>query len=249
MLQSELFSESTRAVSGSGLLSKQNSTMIRADLASGQLLARQETMVAYQGNVRFEHEGMSFDSAGLKKLVKQAVTGEGLNLVRVQGHGEVFFADQASDVHVIDIENDRLSINARNILAFSDTLSWDIEMVRSDDVVAGGLCNTMLSGSGQVAIGTHGYPVVLEVGQVPTYADPDAVVCWSAGLNLSFQASMSFRSLIGHRSAGTGQLAFTGNGMVLVQPAEHLRHDGNRSQTAQEQRQSSPVGGSGGFRG
>lgn len=249
MLHSELFSETTQEVRGSGLLSKQNSKMVKADLGSGQLLARQGAMVAYQGNVSFEHEGMSFDGAGLKKLVKKALTGEGLTLMRVQGDGEVFFADNASDVHIIDIENDRLSVNGMNILAFSDTLSWDIEMVRSGAAVSGGLFNTILAGSGQAAVVTHGSPVALEVGQVPTYADPDAVVCWSAGLKVSYQASMSFKSLIGRSSGETGQLAFSGNGMVLVQPAENMRYGGNRDQAAQEQQQSSPLGGLGRFLG
>lgn len=39
----------------------------------------------------------SFDGAGLKKFVKRALTGEGLDLMRVSGEGEVLFADMTYD--------------------------------------------------------------------------------------------------------------------------------------------------------
>lgn len=40
-----------------------------------------------------------------------------------------------------------------------------------------GLFNCVFSGQGRIAITTKGTPVVLQVDQ-PTYADPQAAVCW-----------------------------------------------------------------------
>lgn len=246
MLNSDLFGQQAAEVSGQGLLAKQNSKMIKASLAGGELFARQGTMVVYQGDARFEHEGVSFDGAGLKKLVKKALTGEGLELMRVTGNGEVFFADMAADVHIIELDNDKLSVNGMNILAFSASLAWDIEMIRSAGMVAGGLFNTTLSGSGQVAVATQGAPVALDVGSAPTYADPDAVVCWSAGLRLDVQSSMTFKDLFGRGSGEGAQLSFTGQGMVVVQPAENMRYGGQSQQSGQQQQQeSSPLSGLG----
>ncbi len=247
MLHSDLFNQEAAEIDSQHLLAKQNSKMVKATLSSGDLLARQGAMVAYQGNAHFEHEGVSFDAAGLKKFVKKALTGEGLDLMRVSGDGEVFFADMASDVHIIELEGDKLSVNGMNILAFSADLQWDIELIRSSGVVSGGLFNTTLSGSGQVAVATHGSPVALDVGTTPTYADPDAVVCWSAGLSLSYQSSMTFKDLIGRGSGEAGQLAFSGEGMVVVQPAENMRYGGQRQQSGEQQQESSPLGGLGKF--
>lgn len=247
MLHSDLFGQEATEINSEHLLAKQNSKMVKASLGAGELLARQGAMVAYQGNANFEHEGASFDAAGLKKFVKKALTGEGLDLMRVSGDGDVFFADMASDVHIIELEGDKLSVNGMNILAFSAGLEWDIELIRSGGAMSGGLFNTTLSGSGQVAVATHGSPVALNVGSAPTYSDPDAVVCWSAGLQISYESSMTFKDLIGRSSGESGQLAFSGQGMVVVQPAENMRYGGQSQQSGNEQQESSPLGGLGKF--
>ena len=50
--------------------------------------------------------------------------------MRVRGQGDVFLAENAADVHLIDLEpGDALSINGSNVLAFDSTLSYDIKMV------------------------------------------------------------------------------------------------------------------------
>lgn len=236
-MQSTLFAEENLEVSSSGLFTKQNSKMLKADLANGDVLARQGTMVANQGDANFEHEGAGLNKGGLKKMLKKAVTGEGLTLMRVSGAGEVFFGQMAADIHVIDLENDRLSINGMNILGFTDTLEWDIEFIKGAGIIAGGLFNTTLTGTGQVAVITEGKPVVLETAQAPTYVDPDAAVCWSAGLSISVQTSMSMKSLIGRGSGESAQLAFTGQGMVVVQPAENMRFGGEQQGSNSGQQQ------------
>lgn len=47
-------------------------------------------MVAYQGDVRFEHGG-----GGIGRFFKKAVTGEGAQLMTAAGTGEIFLALQA----------------------------------------------------------------------------------------------------------------------------------------------------------
>lgn len=229
MMRSTLFEQQNLEVSSDALFTKQNSKMLKADLRFGQVMARQGAMVAYQGNAKFEHGG----SGGLKGMLKKAATGEGLPLMRVSGNAEVFFAQQAGDVHVIDLDSDSLSVNGMNILAFSDSLRWDIQRVRGAGMVAGGLFNTTLSGTGQVAVVTDGSPLVLTTEDAPTYVDPDAAVCWSAGLQISVQASVTFQSLIGRGSGEAAQLAFTGSGFVIVQPSENMRFGGEQQESGQ----------------
>ena len=51
--------------------------------SSGETIqAKLGSMVAYQGDVKFEHAG----SGGLKRMAKKAVTGEGAELMKVSGH-------------------------------------------------------------------------------------------------------------------------------------------------------------------
>ena len=66
-------------------------------------------MVAYQGDVSFEHAG----SGGMGRMLKKAVTGEGTRLMKMTGSGEVFLADLAQDIHLLQLENDKITVNGR----------------------------------------------------------------------------------------------------------------------------------------
>src|SRR5947208_5801182 len=92
----------------------QNSKLLKVRLEEITIQAKLGSMVAYQGEVKFEHAG----SGGLSRMVKKAVTGEGTKLMRMSGTGEVFLADRAQDIHLIKLENDGMTCNGRNVLAF-----------------------------------------------------------------------------------------------------------------------------------
>src|SRR5690606_35129127 len=116
------------------------------------------------------------------KFLKKALTGEGLPLMQCSGQGDVFLANLAYDVHVLQLSNSGLSVSGKNVLAFSSSLEWNVERVKGASIAAGGLFNTTLRGSGWVAITTDGPPVVLNAAEAPTFADTDAIVAWSAHL-------------------------------------------------------------------
>jgi uncharacterized protein (AIM24 family) len=87
-------------------------------------------------------------------------------------------------------------------------------------MMGGGLFNTKLEGTGWVAVVTDGPPVRLDVGEAPTFADAQAAVAWSAGVTSSLKTDIKMKSLIGLGSGETFQMAFGGQGWVLVQPSE-----------------------------
>ena len=87
--------------------------------------AKRGSMVAYQGDVKFEHAG----SGGMGRMLKKAVTGEGTTLMKMSGTGEVFLADTAQDIHLIYLENDSITVNGPNLLAFDADIDWDIQRV------------------------------------------------------------------------------------------------------------------------
>ncbi|MGV0745548.1 AIM24 family protein [Mycolicibacterium sp. XJ870] len=197
-------------------IANQNKKMLRVRLGE-PFMARQGSMVAYQGNVDFAFEG-----GGASKFIKKALTGEGLPLMRCQGQGDVFLADQACDVHMLQLSNAGLSISGKNVLAFSSSLDWNIERVRGGSIATGGLFNTTLRGTGWVALTTDGPPVVLNAAEAPTFADTNAVVAWSAHLQTQLKTSFKASALIGRGSGEALQVAFHGNGFVIVQPSEGL---------------------------
>ncbi len=205
---------------------RQNSKMLKIELAAGGVQALRGSMVAYQGDVSFENKG----SGGLGKLVKKATTGEGVDLMYAQGTGELFLADEAHDIHILYLENDRISVNGKNVLAFSDSIQHDIQRIGGGmaGALAGGLYNTTLSGTGYVAVTTDGPPVMLDVGSAPTFGDAQAVVMWSGGVQMQLKKDTTggLKSMVRGGSGETVQMAFSGQGFVLVQPSEGPRYIG-----------------------
>ena len=197
-------------------IANQNAKLLRVRLGE-PFMARQGSMVAYQGNVDFAYEG-----SGASKFIKKALTGEGLPLMRCSGQGDVFLAERAFDVHLLNLDNSGLSISGKNVLAFSSSLDWNVERVRGGSMVAGGLFNTTLRGTGWVALITDGAPVVLNAAEAPTFADTNAIVAWSANLQTQLKTSFKAGALIGRGSGEAMQVSFYGNGFVIVQPSEGI---------------------------
>src|SRR3954454_4974065 len=211
----------------------QNSKLLKVRLEAVTVQAKLGSMVAYQGDVTFEHAG----SGGLGRMLKKAVTGEGAQLMKVTGHGEVFLADQAQDIHLIYLEDDMITVNGRNLLAFDAGIDWDIRRVEgASSMMGGGLFNMALQGTGWVAILSDGPPVLLNVASAPTFADAEAAITWSSGVSTGIRTDFKMKNLIGRSSGESIQMAFSGQGCVLVQPSE------GRVQIVQQQGSSGGLG-------
>jgi uncharacterized protein (AIM24 family) len=209
--------EQYREVETGQAFTVQNPRLLKIELSETTVMARNGAMVAYQGDVRFEHKG-----GGLGRLLKKAATGESLKLMQAAGSGELFLAHQAMLVHVLHLQNDALTVNGANILAFEAGIDWDITRVKGGTagMLAGGLFNVGLHGTGFVALLSDGEPLRLDVAEAPTFADPSAAIAWSGGVTTNLKADMQAKSLIGLGSGESFQLGFSGQGWVLVQPSE-----------------------------
>ena len=195
----------------------QNSKLLKVRLDQVSIDAKLGSMVAYQGEVSFEHAG----SGGMSRLIKKAVTGEGTSLMKMSGSGEVFLADQAQEIHLIKLENDAITCNGSNLLAFDAGIDWDIKKVEGASAFMGsGLFNTHLQGSGWVAILSDGPPVLLNTADAPTFVDPQAAITWSSGLQTGIKTDVKLKNFIGRGSGESIQMSFQGTGWVLVQPSE-----------------------------
>jgi uncharacterized protein (AIM24 family) len=197
--------------------SLQNPRLLKVELADVTIQARRGSMVAYQGDVKFEHAG----SGGVGRLLKKVATGENLRLMKVFGSGEVFLADHAQHVHLIKLDSESITVNTPNLLAFDAGIEWDIKKVEGGSgMLAGGLFNVVLSGSGTVALVSDGPPLLLEVEGGETYADPQAAITWSSGLRTAIKTDVGFKTLTGRASGETIQMSFSGDGWLLIQPSE-----------------------------
>jgi uncharacterized protein (AIM24 family) len=197
-------------------MSLQNAKSVKYAV-NGEMHARQGAMIAYRGNLQFERKGQ-----GIGGMLKRAVTGEGLALMAVRGQGEAWFAHEANNCFIVDIEQgDSLTINGRNVLCFDATLSYEIKTVKGAGMTGGGLFNSVFAGYGKLAVICEGSPIVIPVtGAQPVYVDTDAIVGWSTHLQTSLHRSQSVGSMIRGGSGEAVQLMLQGEGFVIVRPSE-----------------------------
>ncbi len=226
--------EQFKEVTPQGRFTLQNSSMLKVRLEGDEVQALLGSMVAYQGDVKFEHK-----SGGLGRFVKKALTGEGVQMMTANGRGDLFLTQDKRKIMLIDLDNERMTVNGQNILAFEPGIDWDIQRVEGAGRMAGGMFNVVLQGSGKVAVTSDGDPVLLDTS-TPTYADPDCAVAWSGGVRTNIKADVSFKTLIGRGSGESFQISFQGAGWVLIQSSE-----GAKQQPAEAAQNNSPVKGLG----
>lgn len=220
-MKSELFASQNMAQPATAPgMSLQNAKSVKY-VVNGEMHARQGSMIAFRGNLQFERKGQ-----GVGGMLKRAVTGEGLALMAVRGQGEAWFAQEAANCFIVDMEpGDSLTINGRNVLCFDATLSYDIQTVKGAGMTGGGLFNSVFTGQGKLAVICEGEPIVIPVSQqAPVYVDTDAVVGWSTHLHTSMHRSQSVGSMIRGGSGEAVQLMLQGDGFVIVRPSEATAH-------------------------
>ncbi|GHK05214.1 AIM24 family protein [Streptomyces sp. NPDC003753] len=197
-------------------MSLQNAKSIRY-VVGGEMFARQGSMVAYRGDLRFERKGQ-----GVGGMLKRAVTGEGLPLMSVRGQGEAWFAHEAQNCFIVDVEpGDEFTVNGRNVLCFDASLSYEIKTVKGAGIAGGGLFNSLFTGHGRLGLICEGNPLVIPVSpELPVFVDTDAVVGWTARLHTSLHRSQSIGSMLRGGSGEAVQLKLEGEGYVVVRPSE-----------------------------
>ncbi|MFC9858690.1 MULTISPECIES: TerD family protein [unclassified Streptomyces] len=197
----------------------QNQQLMRVDLTmgGGGVLARQGSMVMYQGKVDF-----GYKSAGFAGRVVGNATGQEMQLMRCTGKGQVFLAEEGAHLHPIELQGDGICVSAESVLAFDESLQYEVRRIEGHGIPGGALFTMQFQGSGTVIVKTHGTPVVLPVTPT-TFADCNAVVAWSSASQviISSQVRLRRNAYPGH-SGETVNLQFRGapGNFIVVQPYE-----------------------------
>ncbi|WP_109033326.1 TerD family protein [Streptomyces rubrogriseus] len=198
---------------------QQNKKLVRVDLgAEGQpVLARQGSMVLYQGKVDFSYKG-----AGFAGRVVGNATGQEMQLMRCTGKGQVFLAENSAMLHPIELQGDAVCVSAENVLAFDESLQYEVRRIEGHGIPGGALFTMQFQGTGTIVVKTRGVPVVLPVTPT-TFADCNAVVAWSAAAQVvvSSQVRMRRNSYAGDTGESVNlQFRAAPGSFVVVQPYE-----------------------------
>lgn len=66
--------------------------LLEINLNNQSVWTKAGSMVGYVGNIHFERQGML--SGGLGNLLKKAISGEGSRLMKAEGSGKLYVADE-----------------------------------------------------------------------------------------------------------------------------------------------------------
>ncbi|MBD0422314.1 TerD family protein [Streptomyces sp. TRM S81-3] len=198
---------------------QQNKKLVRVDLGVGgqPVLARQGSMVLYQGKVDFSYKG-----AGFAGRVVGNATGQEMQLMRCTGKGQVFLAENSAMLHPIELQGDAVCVSAENVLAFDESLQYEVRRIEGHGIPGGALFTMQFQGTGTIVVKTQGIPVVLPVTPT-TFADCNAVVAWSAAAQVvvSSQVRMRRNSYPGDTGESVNlQFRAAPGNFVVVQPYE-----------------------------
>ncbi|MEV5984712.1 TerD family protein [Streptomyces sp. NPDC052051] len=198
---------------------QQNKKLVRVDLGIGgqPVLAQQGSMVLYQGKVDFGYKG-----AGFVGRITGNATGQEMQLMRCTGQGQVFLADDATYLHPIELQGDAICVSAQNVLAFDESLQYEVRRVEGHGIPGGALFTLQFQGTGTVVVKTHGAPVVLPVTPT-TFADCNAVVAWSAAAQVIVSSQVRLRHNAYPGDTGESvnlQFRAAPGNFVVVQPYE-----------------------------
>lgn len=188
--------------------------MLRIDVNGGVWL-KPGAAIAYRGGIAFDRLP-TFAADSLSEAAFRELT----PIVRATGTGRMYCGHHGEQVRIIELRADTMIVIWEELLAFEESLQFEAGLVGHGlSVASGGLVRMRLSGSGAIALVTHGEPLTLAVtpGE-PLSTDPRATIAWSGTLTPTLKMDLGWRSLIGHGGQQPIQMYFEGEGRVVVQP-------------------------------
>lgn len=197
-----------------------NDRLLEVNLGEEKVMCKAGAMVAYNGKIKFEKSLLA--NEGIFGAIKRKVSNEGFSLMISKGTGNVFYADQAREITIIQLKGEKLFIESSSILVYDSTLTTSTAWGGAQGAVAGqGLFTTTIEGTGNVAIISHGNLISLEVtNENQLFVDPDAFIGYKGNLTREFHLDVSWKNLIGQSSGESYQVKFSGTGTVFIQPSE-----------------------------
>ncbi len=190
-------------------------------------------MIAYYGEMRFQALAQSL-AGELRGMIAGTFSAPMYlgDFVVAQGNGLLVIGDRGYSINSYDLEDGNLTVRAANLLAFEPGLQLN------QSIVPGFLT---LIGTGKFLASSNGEVMFAEP---PLRVDPEALVGWSDCPSPSQHydqhwidgfAAAGAAALFGAASGEEQQFDFTGEGTVLIQSSETVRHDGDVVRLIQQQ--------------
>lgn len=183
---------------------------LSVDLAQ-PVLARRGAMVAVQGEAELSPEAVR--SGGF------SIRGD-LAMMWARGEGRMVLAADGREVHLVHLTAASFTVVATHLLALGGDLERTVAPLPGGSISAGEVVAMTVSGTGWVALSSHGAPLTMDTAAAPTLVDAAAVLGWSAGLEATLVDAFAASDYVGRGSGEPQQIRLEGAGLVVVQPSE-----------------------------
>ena len=218
---------------------KVNSKLLRTHLSGGSLLSRRGAMIAYFGDVHFAPKVSM--SGGVGGFVGRMIAGEQVPMMEASGSGSILYGYRGMQVTLLELTGDQVTVEADRLLAFPAHMQAGTVMLGGGSGGGGGgglmgalrgaarsvatgsgIATTVISGSGPVAVISHGpvFELAVRPGGAPVAVAPQAYVAHRGPVDVALRSSAGFRDVVGRGSGEAFQLHCQGQGTVFVQASE-----------------------------
>ncbi|MDY7082297.1 MAG: AIM24 family protein, partial [Halobacteria archaeon] len=128
-MELENFVESNAPDEGKETFELENSKLLDIEV-DGSVMTKAGAMVAYEGDLSFT--GKSSAEGGLTGFIKEKATSEGTPVMKVEGKGHLYVADQEKKIQLLSLDADEsISVNGDDVLAFEDKVEYKIGTIGS----------------------------------------------------------------------------------------------------------------------
>ena len=170
---------------------------------SNSVLVKKGTVSSYSGNLKFEPE------SGLSGTTAQS-------LVKAIGQGKIFVFEKGRKTFLLDLNEEFVYVEGRNLLAMEHTLSYRVEPIY-DTAYQRKIDTVKIFGRGSVAMSASVEPLTLRVTRdYPLSISSATLVAWTGNLvaNVVDDHALS-NVMIDSDARGGFQIRFEGEGVVI----------------------------------
>jgi uncharacterized protein (AIM24 family) len=161
------------------------------------------TVSSYSGNLKFVAE------SGLLGTTAQT-------LIRAAGHGKIFLFEKGRKTFLLDLNEEFIYVEGRNLLALEDSLTYRIEPIY-DSAYQKKIDTLKIFGKGSLAISTAIEPLTLRVTRdYPLLISSNALVAWTGNLIPTVIDDQSLQDVMISSEEDAGfKIRFEGDGVVV----------------------------------
>jgi uncharacterized protein (AIM24 family) len=197
----------------------------RIDIASRKIEGASKTFALHENgfleinfarNVHVKRGTVSSYSGNLKFVAESGLLGTtAQTLVKAAGHGKIFVYEKGRKAFLLDLNDEFIYVEGRNLLALEDSLTYRVESIY-DGSYQRKIDTVKIFGKGSLAISTSIEPLTLRVTrEYPLSISSEALVAWTGNLIPTVVDDKSLENVMIEGDAAGFKIRFEGDGVVV----------------------------------